>query len=147
LISFIAPGLTRQEKRYLFFVLPGATLSFVAGVAFAYFVMLPTAIPFLKGFLSDIVQPNWFIDRYISFITSLLLWVGLSFETPLLMFFLAKLGIITPAVLSRYRKYAIIVIAVIAAVVTPTTDPLTMIIMMAPLILLYEIGILLAKLA
>jgi sec-independent protein translocase protein TatC len=147
LISYIAPGLTREEKRYLFFVLPGATLSFVAGVAFAYFVMLPTAIPFLKGFLSDIVQPNWFIDRYVSFITSLLLWVGLSFETPLLMFFLAKLGIITPAALSRYRKYAIIVIAVIAAVVTPTTDPLTMIIMMAPLILLYEIGILLAKLA
>jgi sec-independent protein translocase protein TatC len=64
-----------------------------------------------------------------------------------LIFFLAKLGIITPAALSRYRKYAIIVIAVIAAVVTPTTDPLTMIIMMAPLILLYEIGILLAKLA
>lgn len=147
LISFIVPGLKPQEKRYLYFVLPGATISFVAGVAFAYFVMLPTAIPFLKGFLSDLIHPNWFIDKYISFITSLLFWVGLSFETPLLIFFLAKLGIVTPAVLSRNRKYAILVIAVLAAIITPTPDPFNMILVMGPLILLYEIGILLAKLA
>jgi sec-independent protein translocase protein TatC len=147
LISFIAPGLTRQEKRYLYFVLPGATISFVAGAAFAYFIMLPTAIPFLKGFLSDIIEPNWFVDKYISFITSLLFWVGLSFETPLLIFFLSKLGIVTPAALSRYRKYAILVIAVLAAVITPTPDPFNMMLVMGPLILLYEIGILLAKLA
>jgi sec-independent protein translocase protein TatC len=147
LIRFVAPGLTPQEKRYLYAILPGATVSFVAGVAFAYFVMLPAAIPFLKGFLSDIIQPTWFIDRYISFITSLLFWVGLSFETPLLMFFLAKLGIITPAALSRYRKYAILVIAIIAAVITPTVDPFNMLLVMGPLILLYEIGVLLAKLA
>jgi len=147
LIGFIAPGLTRQEKRYLYFVVPGATLSFVIGVAFAYFVMVPTAIPFLKGFLGDIIEPNWFVDKYISFITSLLFWVGLSFETPLLIFFLAKLGIVTPAALSRNRKYAILVIAVLSAVITPTPDPFNMILVMAPLILLYEIGILLAKLA
>ena len=147
LISFIAPGLTRQEKRYLYLVLPGATISFVAGAAFAYFIMLPTAIPFLKGFLGDIIEPNWFVDKYISFITSLLFWVGLSFETPLLMFFLAKLGIVTPAALSRYRRYAILVIAVISAVITPTPDPFNMILVMGPLILLYEIGILLARLA
>jgi sec-independent protein translocase protein TatC len=147
LISFIAPGLTRQEKRYLYFVVPGATLSFVVGIAFAYFVMVPTAIPFLKGFLGDIIEPNWFVDRYISFITSLLFWVGLSFETPLLIFFLAKLGIVTPAVLSRNRKYAVLVMAVLSAVITPTPDPFNMILVMAPLILLYEIGILLARLA
>jgi sec-independent protein translocase protein TatC len=147
LIGFIAPGLTRQEKRYLFVVLPGATLSFVAGVAFAYFIMLPTAIPFLKGFLSDIIEPTWFIDRYISFITSLLFWVGLSFETPLLMFFLAKLGIITPALLSRYHKYTILIIAVLAAVITPTPDPFNMILVMVPLIFLYGIGVVLTWLA
>jgi len=147
LISFIAPGLKPQEKRYLYLILPGATLSFMVGIAFAYFVMLPTAIPFLKGFLSDIIEPNWFIDKYISFITSLIFWVGLSFETPLLIFFLAKLGIVTPEVLSRYRKYAILIIAVIAAVITPTPDPFNMLLVMAPLILLYEIGILLARLA
>lgn len=147
LISFIAPGLTRREKRYLYFVVPGATLSFVVGVAFAYFVMLPTAIPFLKGFLGDIIQPNWFVDKYISFITSLLFWVGISFETPLLIFFLAKLGIVTPALLSRNRKYAVLIIAVLSAVITPTPDPFNMILVMGPLILLYEIGILLARLA
>lgn len=147
LISFIAPGLKPQEKRYLYFVLPGATISFVGGAAFAYFIMLPTAIPFLKGFLSDIIEPNWFIDKYISFVTSLLFWVGLSFETPLLIFFLAKLGIVTSASLSRYRKYAILVIAVISAVITPTPDPFNMLLVMMPLIILYEIGILLAKLA
>ena len=147
LISFIAPGLTRQEKRYLYLVLPGATISFVIGAAFAYFVMVPTAIPFLKGFLRDIIEPNWFIDRYVSFITSLLFWVGLSFETPLLIFFLAKLGIVTSASLSQYRKYAILVVAVIAAVITPTPDPFNMMLVMVPLILLYEIGILLSKLA
>ena len=147
LIGFIAPGLKRQEKRYLYFVVPGATISFVIGVAFAYFVMVPTTIPFLKGFLSDIIEPNWFIDRYISFITSLLLWVGISFETPLLIFFLAKLGIVTPATLSRNRKYAVLVISVLAAVITPTPDPFNMILVMVPLIGLYEIGILLARLA
>jgi len=147
LVSFVAPGLTRQEKRYLYFILPGATLSFVVGVAFAYFVMLPTAIPFLKGFLGDIIQPNWFVDKYVSFVTSLLLWVGLSFETPLLIFFLAKLGIVTPAALSSNRKYAILIIAILSAVITPTPDPFNMILVMVPLIALYEIGILLAKLA
>jgi len=147
LIGFMAPGLTRREKRYLYLIVPGATLSFVAGIAFAYFVMLPMAIPFLKGFLGDIVQPNWFIDKYVSFITSLLFWVGLSFETPLLIFFLAKLGIVTPAVLSSNRKYAVLVIAVLSAVITPTPDPFNMVLVMAPLILLYEIGILLARLA
>jgi sec-independent protein translocase protein TatC len=147
LVSFIAPGLTPQEKRYLYLILPGATVSFAAGAAFAYFVMLPTAIPFLKGFLSDIIDPSWFIDKYISFITSLLFWVGVSFETPLVIFFLAKLGIVTPASLSHYRRYAILVIAILAAVITPTPDPFNMILVMAPLIVLYEIGILLAKLA
>jgi sec-independent protein translocase protein TatC len=147
LIGFIAPGLTSQERRYLFFILPGATISFVAGAAFAYFVMVPTTVLFLKGFLSDVSQPYWSIDRYISFTTSYLFWLGLSFETPLLIFFLAKLGIITPVALSRYRKYAILVIAVIAAIITPTPDPLNMVLVMGPLIVLYEIGILLARLA
>ena len=147
LIRFIAPGLTPQEKKYLLVIVPGATLSFVVGVAFAYFFVLPMTILALKGFLSDIIPPNWSIDRYVSFITSLLFWIGISFETPLLIFFLAKLGIVTAESLSRYRKYAILVIAVVGAVITPTTDPLTMILVMVPLILLYEIGILLARLA
>jgi sec-independent protein translocase protein TatC len=144
---FIAPGLTKHERRYVFFLVPGATLSFVTGVAFAYFVMLPSAIPFLQGFMSDIIQQNWAIGDYLSFVTSLLLWIGLAFELPLFVYFLAKLGILDAQTLIKNFKYAIIIIAVLAAIITPTVDPLNMALVMGPLIVLYGIGILLAKLA
>jgi len=144
---FITPGLNPKERRYLLLLVPGATLCFVVGVAFAYFVMLPTAIPFLQGFMSDIVKQQWTIGDYLSFVANLLFWIGVSFELPLFVYFLAKLGIISDKTLRKNRKYAIIVIAVLAAVITPTVDPLNMALVMGPLILLYLLGILLAKIA
>ena len=144
---FIAPGLTKKEKRYLFLLVPGATLCFVTGVAFAYFVMLPAAIPWLQGFMSGIIRQDWAVGEYLPFVTSLLFWIGVAFELPLFVYFLTKLGIIDAATLSRNRKYALIVIAVLAAVITPTVDPLNMALVMGPLIVLYEIGVLLAKIA
>jgi sec-independent protein translocase protein TatC len=144
---FVTPGLTKHERRYLLLLVPGATLCFVAGVAFAYFIMLPTAIPFLQGFMSDIIQQNWAIGEYLSFVTSLLLWIGVAFELPLFVYFLAKLGILDAQTLIKTAKYAVIVIAVLAAIITPTVDPLNMALVMGPLIVLYGIGILLAKLA
>jgi sec-independent protein translocase protein TatC len=147
LARFLAPGLTKKEKRYLYLLVPGATLCFVTGVAFAYFVMLPAAIPFLQGFLADIIKQDWAIGEYLSFVTSLLFWLGVSFELPLFVYFLAKLGLIDAKTLSKNRKYAIVVIAVLAAVITPTVDPLNMMLVMGPLIILYELGVLLAKLA
>jgi sec-independent protein translocase protein TatC len=144
---FLAPGLTKQEKRWLFLLVPGATLCFVLGVAFAYFVMLPTAIPFLQGFMSDIIEQSWAIGEYLSFVTSLLFWIGVAFELPLFVFFLAKLGIVNPEMLAKNRKYAYLGIAVIAAVITPTVDPLNMMLVMGPLIVLYELGVILAKIA
>jgi sec-independent protein translocase protein TatC len=144
---FITPGLSRKEKRYLWVLVPGATLCFLAGVAFAYFVMLPTAIPFLQGFMSDIVKQQWTIGDYLSFVANLLFWIGVSFELPLFVYFLAKLGIISDKTLRKNRKYALIVIAVLAAVITPTVDPLNMALVMGPLIVLYEIGVLLARIA
>jgi sec-independent protein translocase protein TatC len=144
---FIVPALNRREKRYLFLLVPGATLCFVTGVAFAYFVMLPTAIPFLKGFLSDIVEQRWTIGDYLSFVANLLFWIGVSFELPLFVYFLAKVGILSDKTLRKNRKYAVIVIAVLAAVITPTVDPLNMALVMGPLILLYELGVLLARIA
>jgi len=144
---FLAPGLTKRERRYLLLLVPGATLCFVAGVAFAYFIMVPSAIPFLQGFLSDIIEQQWAIGEYLSFLTSLLFWMGVSFELPLFVFFMAKVGIIDAKTLSRYRKYAIVVIAILAAMITPTVDPVNMMLVMGPLILLYELGVLLAKLA
>jgi sec-independent protein translocase protein TatC len=144
---FVAPGLTKPEKRWLFILVPGATLCFVAGVAFAYFVMMPAAIPFLLGFLSDVVEQKWAIGEYLSFVTSLLLWIGLAFELPLFVFFLAKLGLVNAEMLSRNRKYAVVAIAILAAVITPTVDPLNMALVMGPLVVLYELGVLLARLA
>ncbi len=144
---FIAPGLTRQEKRYLMVIAPGATVSFLVGVAFAYFIMLRAAIKFLYGFLQSVAEPFWSLDTYLALVTRLIFWVGMSFETPLIFFFLAKLGIVSPTTLARHRKYAIVVIAIIAAVVTPTPDPVNMGLVMLPLLVLYEIAIFLARLA
>ena len=144
---FVTPGLNSKEKRYLLLLVPGATLCFFVGVAFAYFVMLPTAIPFLQGFMSDVVKQQWTIGDYLSFVANLLFWIGLSFELPLFIYFLAKLGIISDKTLRKNRKYAMVAVAVLAAVITPTVDPLNMALVMGPLILLYELGVLLARIA
>lgn len=144
---FITPGLSPKEKRYLLLLVPGATLCFITGVAFAYFALLPTAIPFFQGFMSDVVKPQWTIGDYLSFVANLLFWIGVSFELPLFVYFLAKLGIISYKTLWRNFKYAVILIAVLAAVITPTPDPFNMILVMGPLVLLYLLGILLARIA
>jgi len=88
LLHFILPGLTRREKRAMIWIIPGATIFFLGGAAFAYFVMVPTAIPFLLGFWSDLIEQNWMVDEYIPFVTGLVFWVGVSFESPLIMAFL-----------------------------------------------------------
>lgn len=144
---FLSPGLTKQERRYLLLIVPGATVSFLIGVAFAYFLMLPAAVTFLYTFLQEVAQPFWSLDTYLSMVTRLIFWVGMAFETPLIVFFLAKLEIITTEALTKSRKYAVVVIALAAAVITPTPDPVNMGLVMLPLVLLYEIGILLTRLA
>jgi len=146
-VLFILPALKPNERRYLYIFVPGATISFVVGLLFTYFAILPFAVRYLLTFGGNIARAQWTIGEYIGFVTTLLLWIGLAFETPLVIFFLAKLGIITPAMLSHYRKYAILAIAVIAAVITPTPDPFNMMIVMVPLLILYEAGVLLARLA
>ncbi|HAL62501.1 MAG TPA: twin-arginine translocase subunit TatC [Chloroflexi bacterium] len=146
-VLFILPALKPKEKRYLYIIVPGATISFVIGLLFAYFALLPFAVRYLLSFGGDIARAQWTIGEYIGFVTTILLWIGVAFETPLVIFFLAKVGIVTPAMLSRYRKYAVLAAAVIAAIITPTPDPFNMMIVMVPLYLLYEAGALLAKLA
>ena len=144
LIRFIVPGLTSEERRYLWIVVPGASLLFLVGVAFAYFVMLRAALPFLLNFLNIPTAPR--PKSYFGFVGRLMFWIGVSFQTPLILAFLARLGVITPEVLKRNRKYAVVVIALIAAAITPTVDPVNMLLVMAPLFLLYELGIFLARL-
>jgi sec-independent protein translocase protein TatC len=145
LFLFISPGLEKNERLWVFRAVPLATVLFCTGAAFAYFVMLPAALPFLITFPGPEVLPKW--KDYVNFVTSLIFWIGLSFETPLIMFVLAKLGIIDAKGLAKGWRIAVIVIAVIAAVATPTPDPVNMVLLMAPLLLLYLLGILLAALA
>lgn len=144
---FLAPGLTKQEKRYVALLVPGATLCFIAGVLFTYFILLDPALNFLQQFMGDIILQQWAIGEYLSFVTSLLFWVGVAFETPLFIYFLSKIGIIDAETLGKNRKYAYLIIAVAAAVITPTVDPYNMLLVMGPLIVLYELGVLLARFA
>jgi len=132
LILFISPGLTTKERKWVLVAVPFATLLFLIGAVFAYFVMLPAAIPFLVQFPGPEVLPKW--RDYVNFVTSLIFWIGLSFETPLLMYILAKLGIVSAKGLAKQWRIAIILIAVIAAVATPTPDPVNMALLMAPFI-------------
>jgi sec-independent protein translocase protein TatC len=147
LVQYIWPGLQGGERKYVGIIVPGATISFVAGVLFTYFVLLPFSLRYLVSFGGNLAEAQWAIGEYITFVTTLLFWSGVVFETPLIMFFLARLGIVTPQFLSKNRKFAIIIIAVVAAVITPTPDPFNMGLVMIPLLLMYETGILLAKIA
>lgn len=108
---------------------------FLSGVAFAYFVMLRAALPFLTGFLNIQNIPR--LDNYIRFVTSILFWMGISFEAPVLVFFLAKFRLISAKPLAKQWRIAIVVIAVVAAIITPTVDPVNMFILMLPLMVIY----------
>ena len=145
--QFVRPGLERREWRYVIVGTPVASLSFAVGVIFAAKVLLPAALPFLQAFLKDIVEQRYSIDYYISFVGNIMLWAGLVFETPLVMFFLAKLGVVTPEGFTKARRVVIIGAAAGAAIITPTTDPVNMLLVMVPFMVLYELGILLARLA
>ena len=147
LFMFARPGLEPSEQRYVIIGAPAASISFAAGVAFAALVLLPTALPFLQGFLFGIVEQRYSIERYISFVSNIMLWAGVVFETPLVMYFLAKLGVVTPEGFAKARRLVVVGAAAGAAVITPTTDPVNMLLVMVPFMLLYELGILLAKLA
>jgi len=151
LMAFIYPAMeTPKEKRgfkiFAFFAIPSAFLFFVGGIAFAYFVLLPFALRYLFSFGSQLATPWWTISEYTNFVLTLLFWMGVTFETPLIMLVLAKMGIVDAKQLASKRKYAVVIIAIAAAVITPTPDPFNMALVMGPLLLLFELGILLARL-
>lgn len=139
---FMAPGLTGRERLWGMIALPAVVLFFVGGAAFAYFVLLPTAIPFLMQFMGIQTIPR--PSTYIRFVTSLIFWIGIAFEFPLVIFLLASLGIVNARALARQWRLAVVLIAVAAAFITPTVDPVNMALVMGPMILLYLLSILLA---
>ena len=142
---FVAPGLKRSERFFTLFAMPFAYAFFLSGMAFAYYLMLPAALPILLNFmgLSTLPRPN----SYFPFVVNLLFWMGMSFEFPLIIFVLARMGLVTARNLINQWRMAIVIIAVLAAAITTTTDPANMALVMIPMTVLYFISILLAFIA
>lgn len=145
LVAFLAPGLTRREKRVLFSALPFVSLLFLGGVGYGYFVAAPRALSFLSSWNTSAI--NWQPDapEVVSFFLTLMIGLGLAFQLPVIMFILAKIGIFPAHLMRKWRKYAMLLITVAAAVITPSTDPINMMIVAVPLWLLYELGIIIAR--
>jgi len=145
ILAFLTPALEKGEKKILLVGIPAATLLFLGGVAFTYFVMLPAAVPVMVGALNITNTPS--VSNYFGFVTNVLFWMGLGFETPIVVFLMARLGIITPKMLVKNWRIATVVFAILAGLITPTVDPVNMALLMAPLLVLYWISVLLAYLA
>ena len=145
LLRFVGKGLKPTERKGIYLALPFAVLLFLAGVAFAFYVMLPASLGFFQEILD--VTTSIRLKSYISFTTNIMFWIGVSFQLPLVFFVLTKIGIVTPKLLVKGWRVAIVAIAVLAAVITPTGDPINMLIFMLPLFVLYLLSILLSALA
>ncbi|MFA7683337.1 MAG: twin-arginine translocase subunit TatC [Syntrophales bacterium] len=145
--KFISPGLYAREKKYVVPFVLSSTVLFVAGVLFGYFIALPPAFHFFVSFSTDVLKPMVSFREYLGLTMKFLLAFGISFEMPVFMFFLTKLGIVNATMLSRQRRYAILLIFIAAAVLTPSPDCLSQILMAVPLMFLYELSILVSKIA
>lgn len=145
--QFIAPGLLRRERRIAVWVVFFTTLCFMAGALFCYYVVLKYGLGFLLTFQSDVLTPMVSIDEYFGFVTILLVVFGLVFEMPVIAFFLTKIGLLTPEFMRQKRRYSIVAIFVGAAVLTPSTDAFTMMLLVLPLLVLYEISIWISRIA
>lgn len=146
-ISFVLPALLPHEKKYLYMAVPGAMISFSMGLMFGYILVIPVAIDFLLRWNPIEITVMWQFSEYINTVSTLLLYMGLAFETPLLMFFLTKLRILDPDRMAGYRKYILILSFIIGAMITPTPDPLNQTLVSLPIYLLFELGLLLSRLA
>jgi sec-independent protein translocase protein TatC len=147
LVMFVSPGLTSSEKRYLYTLLPLSLIVFAAGATFGYRILFPPMVRFLLSFGEDVATPYIRIGNYVNLMLSLLFWMGLIFETPLVLFFLTKIGIVNPIFLAKFRRYAIVIAFILGAIITPTLDPVNQTLVAGPIIVLYEISIWLSKLA
>jgi len=142
--EFVSSGLKADEKKYLLIFGPLSLVFFVAGALFGYFVIVPIGIKFLLSFGNECISPMICIGKYLAFVCSLTLACGITFELPLAVLFLTKVGLVTPMFLSSKRRYAILVIFIAAAILTPP-DVMSQFLMAAPLLVLYEISILLSR--
>ncbi|MBX0329311.1 twin-arginine translocase subunit TatC [Oscillochloris sp. ZM17-4] len=146
LLAFIVPGLTDKERRLIYISLPFVTLFFLGGVAFGWFITVPTAIRFLIGFSdSALIQTQPSLADFLGTITTLLLINGVVFELPIIIYVLAFIGVVTAKQLSSFRRFAVVIVVIVAAVITPTGDPINLMLLAIPMYLLYELGVILAR--
>ncbi|HVY60642.1 MAG TPA: twin-arginine translocase subunit TatC, partial [Planctomycetota bacterium] len=144
--KFIAAGLKETEQRWVRFFGPLSYLCFAAGAAFGYFVLIPVGLEYLETYgSSDLVVPTITLDGYLDLFLGMTLAVGITFEVPIILVFLSLIGLVDSARLASFRRYFLLVATVFAAVITPTGDPLTLCIVTAPILVLYEIGIISVK--
>jgi sec-independent protein translocase protein TatC len=146
LFAFVSPALTTRERRSIYLILPAVMAMFLTGVAFAYYIALPPAMSFFSTFGSGWVNIQPTISSYINVVTRLMIGVGIVFETPIIIMVLTRMGLVTPKWLAARRKLWIVLAFVLAAIITPTFDPINQSIIAIPLIILLEVSILLSKL-
>jgi len=142
---FISPALHKREKKYILSIVIFSSFCFLFGIGFAYFVMLPLTLNFAAHFGTSTIKNQFAIDEYMSIIFSVMLGAGLIFELPMISFFLSKLGILKPSFMRKYRRHAIVIIMILSAVLSPGTDPVSQIVLAVPLVMLYEVSIIISK--
>jgi sec-independent protein translocase protein TatC len=142
ILAFLVPGLTKREKRLLYLSLPFVAALFLGGAAYGFFFAAPRALFFLSSFMSDIYEWSPEGNQIITFYLTLMIGLGLAFQLPVAMFIMAKLNLATPQKMRAFRKYAVLILLIISAVITPSTDPINMAVVAVPLLILYEAGIL-----
>jgi sec-independent protein translocase protein TatC len=143
--KFVSPALKENEKRYVVWIVIFSSVCFLSGVVFAYYVMLPLTLKFAAQFGTTEIVNNFAIDEYFSIIISVMIGAAIVFELPMLSFFLSKIGILTPAIMRRFRRHSIVTILILAAILTPGADPVAQVLLAIPLVLLYEISIFVSK--
>ena len=144
-LAFIVPGLTRGERKVLLLGALGCMVFMLAGMAFAYFIVLPRALDFLLGVAAENIENVTGIHEYISFVTRIVLWVGIAYQLPMVLAIAARVGMVTAGQLLRFWRYAIVIVFILAAIATPTPDPVTQSVVAIPLLGLYFLGVLFAK--
>lgn len=143
---FIAPGLTKKERRYVYLFIPATLSLFLLGIAFAWFVLVPAAVAFLSSFMPEVFKTDWTGQEYIGFILAMLFWLGVSFQMPVIIYVLSVVGLVNGPMLRDQWRVAVVGVAILAAAITPSIDPVTMLLTMAPLLVLYFLSIGLAYL-
>ena len=147
LVAFFSPGMLNSEKRIVYTALPIVTELFLAGIVFGWFITIPAALGFLLGYGNTAtIQTEPTADSFFDTVSTLLLWNGIIFELPAIIYLLARLNIVSTKMLTSTRRYAIVIITIIAALITPTGDPYNLMLLALPMYLLYELGILLTRL-